>query len=123
LYAYRCTQCGHRFEKIQNFSAEPELECPKCGGVLERPLTAPRLHFKGAGWYVNDYAAKSSEPTSESGAEPAKTGAGAEKPAAASSGDGGSSAPSSASSPAPAASTPASPASNSTNSSTSGSTN
>jgi len=68
LYAYRCTQCGHKFEKIQNFSAEPETECPKCHGVLERPLTAPRLHFKGAGWYVNDYAAKSSEPASESSA-------------------------------------------------------
>ena len=66
LYAYRCTQCGHRFEKIQNFSAIPELECPECHGLLERPLTAPRLHFKGAGWYVNDYAAKSSEPASES---------------------------------------------------------
>jgi len=69
LYAYRCTQCGHRFEKIQNFSAEPEIACPMCGGLLERPLTAPRLHFKGAGWYVNDYAAKSSEPASESGSE------------------------------------------------------
>ena len=69
LYAYRCTQCGHRFEKIQNFSAEPELVCPQCNGVLERPLTAPRLHFKGAGWYVNDYAAKSSEPASEGGSE------------------------------------------------------
>jgi len=70
LYAYRCTQCGHRFEKIQNFSAEPELVCPKCGNAtLERPLTAPRLHFKGAGWYVNDYAPKSSEPASESAPE------------------------------------------------------
>ena len=69
LYAYRCTQCGHRFEKIQNFNSEQELVCPKCQGVLERPLTAPRLHFKGAGWYVNDYAAKSSEPASESGPE------------------------------------------------------
>ena len=66
LYAYRCTQCGHRFEKIQNFSSEPELVCPKCQGVLERPLTAPRLHFKGAGFYVNDYAGKSAEPASES---------------------------------------------------------
>ena len=66
LYAYRCTQCGHRFEKIQNFSSEQELVCPKCQGVLERPLTAPRLHFKGAGWYVNDYAAKSSAPAAES---------------------------------------------------------
>jgi putative FmdB family regulatory protein len=73
MYAYRCTQCGHRFEKIQNFSAAPETECPKCHGLLERPLTAPRLHFKGAGWYVNDYAAKSSEPASESGSDSAPT--------------------------------------------------
>src|ERR1022692_2879008 len=69
MYEYRCTQCGHRFEKIQNFTAEPETECPVCHGPLMRPLTAPRLHFKGAGWYVNDYAAKSSEPASEGGSE------------------------------------------------------
>ena len=75
LYAYRCTQCGHKFEKIQNFSAEPESECPKCHGVLERPLTAPRLNFKGAGWYINDYAPKSSgssESTSESSSTESK---------------------------------------------------
>ena len=70
LYAYRCTQCGHKFEKIQNFSAEPETKCPECGGVLERPLTAPRLNFKGAGWYVNDYAPKSgSSEGSSSGSD------------------------------------------------------
>jgi putative FmdB family regulatory protein len=45
MYEYRCTQCGHRFEKIQNFSAEQETECPLCHGPLMRPLTAPRLHF------------------------------------------------------------------------------
>lgn len=58
LYPYRCTQCGHRFEKIQSFNSEPEKTCPKCGGVLERPLTVPGFQFKGTGWYVNDYAAK-----------------------------------------------------------------
>jgi putative FmdB family regulatory protein len=66
LYPYRCTQCGHRFEKIQHFGAEPEKICPQCGGVLERTLTVPGLSFKGAGWYVNDYAAKSSSPAAES---------------------------------------------------------
>jgi putative FmdB family regulatory protein len=66
LYAYRCTKCGHRFEKIQNFNAEPEKLCPQCGGAVERPLTAPALQFKGAGWYVNDYASKSSGPSSDS---------------------------------------------------------
>ncbi|MGH9589780.1 MAG: FmdB family zinc ribbon protein, partial [Terracidiphilus sp.] len=87
LYEYRCTQCGYRFEKIQSFGAQPETECPKCHGALIRPLTAPALQFKGAGWYVNDYASKST-PSSESGAESkavgdsAKAGSGTEsKPA------------------------------------------
>src|SRR5271166_2326692 len=99
MYAYRCTQCGHRFEKIQNFSAEPEHECPKCHGVLERPLTAPRLNFKGAGWYVNDYASKSSEPSSESAPSDAKAPASSDGKAPAKSGEtsaGSSSAPASA---------------------------
>lgn len=70
LYAYRCTSCGHRFEKIQSFSAEPEKVCPKCGKeTLVRPLTAPRFQFKGAGWYVNDYAPASSESSAESSGE------------------------------------------------------
>jgi putative FmdB family regulatory protein len=66
LYPYRCTQCGHKFEKIQHFNSEPEKVCPQCGGVLERTLTAPGLSFKGAGWYVNDYASKSSSASSDS---------------------------------------------------------
>lgn len=72
LYPYRCTRCGYRFEKIQQFSAEPEKICPKCGGALERPLTAPGLQFKGAGWYVTDYAAKSTSSAEAAPAEAAK---------------------------------------------------
>ncbi len=101
LYAYRCTQCGHRFEKIQNFSAEPESECPKCHGVLERPLTAPGLNFKGAGWYVNDYAPKSSAAVSDSSSESGKaaTNAPAEAKSSSTAGESTPSAP--ASTPAP----------------------
>jgi putative FmdB family regulatory protein len=65
LYEYRCTSCGYSFEKIQNFSAEPERECPKCHGVLIRPVTAPALRFEGAGWYVNDYAGKGGAKSAE----------------------------------------------------------
>ncbi len=110
LYAYRCTQCGHRFEKIQNFSAEPEKKCPKCHGVLERPPTAPSLNFKGAGWYVNDYDAKSSVPASESASG---TGSESGKPAA----------PAEAKAPSAASeSTPSAPASTPAPSNPSGST-
>ena len=73
LYPYRCTACGHRFEKIQKFGAKPEKVCPKCGGALERTLTAPGLNFKGAGWYVNDYAAKGGSSKSDSSASESAT--------------------------------------------------
>jgi putative FmdB family regulatory protein len=79
LYEYNCPQCGYRFEKIEKFNSEPESACPKCGGVLQRPLTAPALQFKGAGWYVNDYAPKGSsssveKPATDSGAAAAADG-------------------------------------------------
>jgi len=86
LYPYRCTECGHRFEKIQKFNSKPEKKCPECGGKLERPLTAPGLQFKGAGWYVNDYASKSPAPAEKTGGdststETKKSSESAEKPA------------------------------------------
>jgi putative FmdB family regulatory protein len=59
LYEYRCKNCGHQFEKIQSFSAPEETECPVCQGPIERLISAPAIQFKGSGWYVNDYAAKS----------------------------------------------------------------
>lgn len=72
LYPYRCTKCGYRFEKIQKFNSKPERECPKCHGALERTITAPALRFKGAGWYVNDYAGKNAAPTAETAPAPAQ---------------------------------------------------
>jgi putative FmdB family regulatory protein len=94
LYEYRCKACGHQFEKIQSFSAPEEKECPVCKGEVERLISAPAVQFKGSGWYVTDYAGKSSSN---------------KPPAASASGDGGSkteSKPASTESSAPA-STPA----------------
>ncbi|MDR3378062.1 MAG: zinc ribbon domain-containing protein [Verrucomicrobiae bacterium] len=118
MYAYRCTQCGHKFEKIQNFSADPETECPKCLGLLERPLTAPRLHFKGAGWYVNDYAARSSE--SDTGSEPPSSESKAHTKAPAAKTDSSTPAPAAAPATAPSTSTasPSAPGSSTPGSST-----
>lgn len=68
LYEYRCRKCGAHVEKIQKFSDKPLRTCEKCGGELERLVSAPAIQFKGTGWYVTDYARKSSpEPGSNPG--------------------------------------------------------
>jgi len=68
LYEYECKKCGHRFEKIQLYSARMVKKCPECGGQVEQMISAPAVQFKGSGWYVTDYAKKSSAPASESSA-------------------------------------------------------
>jgi len=65
LYEYACTKCGRRTEKIQKFSDPPLTTCEICHGRLERLLSAPAIQFKGAGWYVTDYARKSTGPESK----------------------------------------------------------
>ncbi len=64
LYEYQCRKCGHRFEKIQKFSDKMVKKCPECGGPVEQMISAPAVQFKGSGWYVTDYAKKSSSPGS-----------------------------------------------------------
>jgi putative FmdB family regulatory protein len=60
LYEYQCDACGHRFEAIRKFSDEPLEICPKCGGHIQKLISAPAFAFKGTGWYVTDYAKKDS---------------------------------------------------------------
>jgi putative FmdB family regulatory protein len=64
LYEYECKKCGHRFEKIQLYSARMVKKCPECGGQVEQMISAPAVQFKGSGWYVTDYAKKTSSPGS-----------------------------------------------------------
>jgi putative FmdB family regulatory protein len=67
LYEYECKKCHHRFEKIQKFSDRMVKKCPDCGGVVEQMISAPAVQFKGSGWYVTDYAKKSSAQSSADG--------------------------------------------------------
>jgi putative FmdB family regulatory protein len=60
LYEYECKKCKQRFERIQKFSDDPVKKCPQCGGAVEKVISAPAVQFKGSGWYVTDYARKSS---------------------------------------------------------------
>ena len=65
LYEYQCKKCHHRFEKIQKFSDPHVKKCPDCGGPVEQVISAPAVQFKGSGWYVTDYAKKTSGGDSE----------------------------------------------------------
>jgi putative FmdB family regulatory protein len=69
LHEYKCKKCKHKFEKIQKFSDRPLKKCPECGGPLEQVLHAPAVQFKGSGWYVTDYAAKSETSKTDGVAE------------------------------------------------------
>lgn len=68
LYEYQCEACGNRFEKIVKFSDPPIETCPECGGTVQKLLSSPAIQFKGSGWYITDYAKKSSSKDS-SGSE------------------------------------------------------
>jgi putative FmdB family regulatory protein len=66
LYEYECKKCHHRFERIQKFSDPHVKKCPDCRGPIEQVISAPAVQFKGSGWYVTDYAKKSSTGSASS---------------------------------------------------------
>jgi putative FmdB family regulatory protein len=87
LYEYRCTSCGERIEVLQHLGAAPLAECPHCGGVLVKLISASALQFKGTGWYVTDYghrhttsAGNGESNSKDAGAKPSE-GSSAAKPA------------------------------------------
>jgi putative FmdB family regulatory protein len=59
LYEYQCANDG-TFEQMRKFSDPPLTACPKCGGPIEKLMSAPAIQFTGSGWYITDYARKSS---------------------------------------------------------------
>ncbi|HKG45731.1 MAG TPA: zinc ribbon domain-containing protein [Pyrinomonadaceae bacterium] len=72
IYEYECRKCKAHVEAFQKFSDKPLTKCRKCGGKLERQISAPAIQFKGSGWYVTDYAGKTTKnekSESESGTE------------------------------------------------------
>lgn len=72
-YDYRCTTCGHRFDKLQPMSAQPLTHCPveeciqeeevlKGTGLVQRMMSGGAgLVFKGEGFYLTDYGKKGSD--------------------------------------------------------------
>ncbi len=61
LYEYKCLKCSRHTEKIEAVAGPHLKKCPHCGGKVESVITAPAIKFRGSGWYVTDYAGKSTD--------------------------------------------------------------
>ncbi len=65
IYEYECAKCGKTIEVIQKMSDKPLKKHEGCGGSLTKLISASGFQFKGTGWYVTDYARKSSGESKE----------------------------------------------------------
>ena len=70
IYEYECRKCQAHTEAFQKVSDKPLTKCKKCGGRLEKVISAPAIQFKGSGWYVTDYSNKATK-SEKSESEPA----------------------------------------------------
>ena len=67
LYEFECEACKTRFDRIQKYTDPNPDVCPNCGkGPTRKMPSSPAIQFKGSGFYITDYAKKS---TSEAGSK------------------------------------------------------
>ena len=74
IYVYECRACNHSFEERQGFDAETLQSCPQCQSSAKRVFHASPIIFKGSGFYVTDYASKSSTMARKKAEESEKSG-------------------------------------------------
>lgn len=60
VYEYECTKCGNIVEVFQRMNDKPLTKCDQCKGKVKKLISQSTFHLKGTGWYVTDYASKSS---------------------------------------------------------------
>ena len=60
-YEYKCSACGHAFERFQSITAAPIKVCPQCRKSKVKRLMGigAGLIFKGSGFYSTDYRSES----------------------------------------------------------------
>lgn len=85
IYAFRCSACGHAFDRLQKLSDPDPQTCPACAadGAVTRQLTAPSFRLAGSGWYETDFkkdgdrkrnlAGEGGEGAKPAASEPAKS--------------------------------------------------
>jgi putative FmdB family regulatory protein len=60
IYEYQCTKCGEVFEAFQKITDEPLTQCKFCKSGVEKLISQSSFQLKGSGWYLTDYANRSS---------------------------------------------------------------
>jgi putative regulatory protein, FmdB family len=56
IYEFECSQCGHRFDRLQKLSDADPVDCPQCGAPkVQRRVSAPSFRLAGGGWYETDF--------------------------------------------------------------------
>lgn len=73
IYEYECIKCGRIEESWQKFADKPLKTCKHCSGKLHKLISQSAFHLKGTGWYVTDYANKSSSSSCQSKTKKANT--------------------------------------------------
>ena len=64
IYEYQCTKCGEVFEAFQKITDEPVSQCKFCNAKVEQLISHSSFQLKGSGWYLTDYAKRSTSPSS-----------------------------------------------------------
>ena len=72
-YDYKCGDCGKTIEKFHGMNDEPKYKCESCNSENMKKMIGggSGIHFKGSGFYVNDY--KKSSETKKSSPTPKTT--------------------------------------------------
>lgn len=73
IYEYVCDKCGNHIELLQKVGDPAPKRCEKCRkGKMEKIISRTSFQLKGSGWYVTDYAKKStaSKPETKSETKP-----------------------------------------------------
>lgn len=56
IYEFECSECGHRFDRLQKLSDADPVDCPACGAPkVHRRVSAPAFRLAGGGWYETDF--------------------------------------------------------------------
>lgn len=74
IYEFECQKCKAHTEVFQKMSDKSPTKCDKCGGRLEKLISASAIQFKGSGWYVTDYAGNGKKAAEKAESDAASAG-------------------------------------------------